>query len=343
MKNSGNIHFSILVPVYNAEQFLSECIESALNQTYKDFEIILVDDGSTDTSGSICDRFAAIHRNVFVYHTENGGQTHAREFAMRQAKGDFFVFLDADDRLRSNALEVINKAILKHQCDCVIFGYVRLVNGETVLVPEDAEEEVLTNKRDIYRKCLHTYQYNAIWRKAVKATIWGQITSDADVLQIRMGEDLVQSLSVFKNSDKIAFLKEALYEYRDNPNGITYTIGYDAYLKSMGVHELVYQFVKQEQVYDANDFEEFRRICIEKHVGELLRISSLKAPTSDKVYLLKKLRSTEYFNNFVNQGRLRQLPFRRRVLFWLSRWRLDYGIILLAELYAKRLNRKAKQ
>ena len=341
--NGEGISFSILVPVYNAELFLSECIESALNQTYKNLEIILVDDGSTDGSGSLCDRYAAKHKAVSVYHTENSGQIHAREFAMRHAKGDFYVFLDADDRLCSNALETINSAINKHQCDCVIFWYSRLINGEIVPVPGNDTEEVLTNKADIYRKCLNG-TYNSMCLKAVKSTICSAGIADTDTLQIRFGEDLVQSLTVLKNSQKIAFIKDAIYEYRDNQSSISYTLTCDAYKKSMCVNEMVYQFVKQERVFSGQDFEEFRYICIEKHVKELLHICCLKAKISEKVHLLQELRNTDYFCNFVNQGQIKQLPYRHRVLFLLSRWRAHYGIIFLAEIYKMviRLRQKNK-
>ena len=331
MQRNGDVCISILVPVYNAEQFLPECIESALNQTYKNYEIILVDDGSTDTSGTICDQYATEHTSISVSHVKNGGQIRARELAAQQAKGDFLVFLDADDRLRNDALETIVATIQKYQCDCVIFGFSRLIDGTLISAPDDGAEEVLTNKRDIYRKCLEG-RYNAIWRKAVKATAWNQNTSNKDILQIRLGEDLIQSLSVFKNSEKIAFINDALYEYRDNPNSITNTVTYDSYKKSMGVNEMVYQFLKQEQVFTEQDFDEFRQICIEKHVADIANICDLKTTISNKLHLMAKLRNTDYFCEFVNRGRVDQLSCKHRVLFLLNRWKLDYIIVLRAHL-----------
>lgn len=341
------ISFSVLVPVYNAEKFLSECIESALNQTYKNFEVILVDDGSTDTSGAICDQYTAAHENVLTFHTENGGQIRAREFAMKHAKGDYFVFLDADDRLRCNALETIAKTIHKHQCDCVIFGLVKIIGGAIVPEPDEEIEEVLSNRRDIYRKCLNGNngtKYNAIWRKAARATVWSQTVMDKDVHEIRLGEDLIQSLTVFKNSARIAFIKDALYEYRENPNGISSTFSYDAYVKSMGVNEIVYRFLQGEQVYSEQDFEEFRHACAEKHVMEMLRICQLEIPVAEKIQLMQKLRKSDYFCEFVNHGRANMLPYKRRVLFLLSRWKMNYGIVFLEKIYKKviRLRQKNK-
>lgn len=334
MKLHNDIYFSILVPVYNAEQFLSECIESALNQTYKNYEIVLVDDGSTDTSGAICDEYAAKHRVVSVYHTENGGELHAREYAMRHARGDFFVCLDSDDRLRNDALEIIAAAIEKYQCDCVVFAYSKLVNETLIPVLINTKEEVLTNKRDIYLKCLDG-RYNSMCMKAIKATVYAQPSFEKNLPRISVGGDLIQSLSVFKNSEKIAFITDTLYEYRDNQSSISYTVTCDAYRKSMGVNEMVYQFVQQEQVFTEQDFDKFRQTCMEKHVRELLRICHLKATTAEKVKLLKELRETDYFKSFVNQGQTNRLPYKQSVLFMLSRWKLDYMVILCAAIYAK--------
>ena len=328
MVNRDDISFSVLVPVYNAEQFLSECIESALGQTYSNFEVILVDDGSTDASGAICDRYAQDHTNLVVYHTPNGGQIRARELAMAHAKGDFFVFLDADDRLYSNALETIAAAIEKYQCDCVIYGFTKLINGEKAPGAIEEQEEVLYGKRDIYRKCLKGVAYNAIWRKAAKASVYKNGTLNADCHNIKLGEDLLQSLAILKNSNGIAFIKDALYEYRDNPNSITYTYDYAMYVNSMRVNEMVYRFLQQENVFSPADFEEFRSTCLAKHVDELLRICNLKSKNAEKVQLMRRMRDTEYFRGFVNKGNTRPLPFKHRIVFMLNRWGLDYVLLL---------------
>ena len=88
---------SVIIPVYNVEQYLNRCIDSVLNQTYKDFEIILVDDGSTDKSGEICDVYAEKDSRITVIHKENGGLSDARNFGIDAARGDFLTFLDSDD------------------------------------------------------------------------------------------------------------------------------------------------------------------------------------------------------------------------------------------------------
>ena len=335
----NDIRFSILVPVYNAERYLSECIESALNQTYKNFEVVLVDDGSTDTSGAICDQYAANYKNVSAYHTENGGELRARGYAIQKAQGDFFVCLDSDDRLRRDALETIAKAINKYQCDCVIYWFSKFDDEKIIPMPGNDTEEVLTDKRDIYLKCLDG-QYNSMCMKAVKTVVYRKMLFYTDIPRISVGGDLIQSLTVFKNCERIAFIKDALYEYRDNTNSISYTVTSEAYRKSMCVNEMVYQFVMEQQVFNKQDYDEFRLICMEKHVDELLRICRLKATTAEKVQLLQELRNTDYFCNFVNLGQTKQLPYRHRVLFLLSRWRIYFGILLLVRIYTKWLQQR---
>ena len=102
--------FSIIVPVYNTEKYLSKCIESIISQTFSDFELILVNDGSTDSSGNICDDYAKQDSRIKVLHSENKGVTHARKLGVNQAKGDFVLLIDSDDTFVNNFLEEIKKA-----------------------------------------------------------------------------------------------------------------------------------------------------------------------------------------------------------------------------------------
>ena len=106
--------FSIVIPVYNVKEYLDECITSVLNQTFKDFEIILVDDGSLDGSENICDLYSKKYpETCFTYHRTNHGVLLSREFGVKKAKGDVILFLDSDDSLRKDTLEILNKIFEK--------------------------------------------------------------------------------------------------------------------------------------------------------------------------------------------------------------------------------------
>ena len=132
-----SIKFSVIVPVYKVEPYIRECIESVLHQTYQNYELILVDDGSPDNSGLICDEYKEKSDQIVVYHKPNAGSLHTRIYGIAHATGDYYVFLDSDDSLKENALQVIYQAITKYSCDCVIYEMDRLYNGNYIINSAD--------------------------------------------------------------------------------------------------------------------------------------------------------------------------------------------------------------
>lgn len=115
---------SFIVPVYNVEKYLERCLESILRQTSQDFEIVLVDDGSTDSSGEICDKYAEIHNCISVYHKKNGGLASARNYALKYVKGEWIAFVDSDDWIEEDYVEeVLKVSNSNHQYESIVFGY----------------------------------------------------------------------------------------------------------------------------------------------------------------------------------------------------------------------------
>ncbi len=120
---------SIIVPVYKVEPYIHQCVDSVLNQSFTDFELILVDDGSPDNCGAICDEYAAQDSRVSVVHLENGGQGRARNIAMGLTNGEYTIFLDSDDYWLPQTLEVLCAEAEKNQTQLLIFGYTEFVDG----------------------------------------------------------------------------------------------------------------------------------------------------------------------------------------------------------------------
>lgn len=146
ISEEDNIQFFILVPVYRVEKYIRTCIQSVLCQTFPASSLIMVDDGSPDLSGEICDEYAKKDNRIKVIHQENKGLVAARraavQYALEQAGGirQFIIFLDSDDSLKPNALETIHNTILQHGCDMVIFAMTRVHDGNTIRPINEAKE-----------------------------------------------------------------------------------------------------------------------------------------------------------------------------------------------------------
>lgn len=212
-----NIKFSILIPVYNVEQYLKQCIDSVLTQNYSNFEIILVDDGSTDSSGIICDEYAAKDRRIRVVHKKNEGLFCARRTAMKEATGDYFLFLDSDDYWEDGLLNAAEGLIEKYSCDMIIFNYKNVfpecvTYNEPVFGNESIFEDA--NKKKIYQKVLETDLLNHLCLKIVSKNIVDTQTDYSEFYDVSLGEDLLQSAELFVNAAKILYTDKVFYNYR---------------------------------------------------------------------------------------------------------------------------------
>ncbi len=209
---------SVIVPVYNAADFIDEAIASVRNQTVADWELILVDDGSTDNSPELCDAAAAADARIRVVHKSNGGLSDARNAGMAEARGEWIAFLDADDALAANALERMLDAATLADADYVAADFVRSPDAslppgvksryrEEVLSPDDAIERML------YQDGLN----HSAWGKLYATTLWNNI-------RFRRGiwyEDLDVFYRVAARARKVAAIPDTLYIYRENPSSFT--------------------------------------------------------------------------------------------------------------------------
>ena len=293
------LKFSILVPVYNVEKYIVECIESVLNQTYSNYELILVDDGSPDRSGDICREYALKDSKIISYHIENNGLVHARRYGIEKATGDYYIFLDSDDTLKSNALEVIANTIKKYNCDTVIYGFERVYDGKVISQTYDPDEVCLKTKRELYNQVFFELDKNAMCRKAVKADVFKGLDY-SPYYHIKMGEDLLQSLEVYKYSNSTAFIPEILYEYRMNPQSMTNKNRISAI--DFTVRKKVLEFLQSEDAFSEEDFERYRDFCIGLLINTLKEIGMMRASKDKKRKLLLQIRQDNYYKDFLSKG-----------------------------------------
>lgn len=215
--------YSVVIPVYNVEKFLQECIKSVLEQTYSDFELILVDDGSADKSAEICDEYQKKDGRIKVIHQKNGGVVKARQTGVENASGEYLVFVDGDDKIESDCLETINKV---SNVDVIRFGYI-CETKESIEKHFMPERKGFYDKNDIvkeiYPRLIQTqdakYFSPSVWAGAFRKELF-----EANMLKntrLAIGEDGACVMPCVYNAESMYILEECLYFYRLNISSAT--------------------------------------------------------------------------------------------------------------------------
>ncbi len=204
---------SIIVPVYNVEQYLSECIESILNQSFRDYELILVDDGSTDKSGELCDAYAQ-RENVKVIHKQNGGLSSARNAGMDIAQGELLYFVDSDDFLSENGLSELVKMYDESGADVVI---AQLTQDRAELAAHQALDYFTYDRKKVLELLFREKLNPSANCKLYRSALFNGIRFPEGLVY----EDYATIPRVVDAADKIAVTQFKVYYYRPNPESIT--------------------------------------------------------------------------------------------------------------------------
>lgn len=207
---------SVIVPVYKAEKYLHRCINSILAQTYTDFELILVDDGSPDNSGAICDEYAAKDNRVKVIHKENGGVTAARADGVKISKGDYITFVDADDTIPCDSLNVLFEAMTE-DIDIVIGSLSMPGENKTI------EFDNMTCLPEEYLHNIITMKNNAVWGRLFRRNIFNSETFDLP-RDIVYGEDTIMNIRLALRAKRsVKYISDIIYFYETNLESCVHT------------------------------------------------------------------------------------------------------------------------
>lgn len=200
---------SVIVPVYNAEKWLRRCVDSILAQTYTDFELLLVDDGSTDSSGAICDEYAALDARIRPFHKPNGGVSSARNLGLDNARGEWIAFCDADDYDDNKCLESLYSAT-KNDCDLVSCGYHWYKKDKTSgdFVPD----QFIGNNKEYLQTVLNDEMFGALWNKLFRKLIIDIHNLRLDT-QLKFREDEEFLLRYLTYCRKCRTVSKVLYYY----------------------------------------------------------------------------------------------------------------------------------
>ena len=278
---------SIVVPVYNVEKYLKDALESIINQTYKNIEILLVDDGSKDSSGIICDEYAEKDNRVRVFHQENKGLSGARNTALNNATGKYIMFIDSDDTFELNACEKMYKAIEKYNADYVIGNYIYMDEDGTkwnkAVFSEEKYDEFKLSIKD-YEKSFYIMN-SGVWNKIFRKSF-------LDNIQIKFeeglpAEDAIFTTYCFIKSTNVYYIPSIVYNYRQRKSdsiSVELTHGYFSGINK--AYKIIYNNFK------INNELEYYRYFYAKSMNYILYkfIDSTKIKKEEKIEIINEMK-----------------------------------------------------
>lgn len=321
--------YSFIVPVYNVEQYLSECIESILFQTLKDFELILVDDGSNDRSALICDEYAKRDGKIKVIHQSNCGVVKARQTGVENATGDYLVFVDGDDSIALNCLEVVDKFA---NVDIVRFGYVRETeNGlENCPIPERigyySKEDI---EQEIFPKLIQTSD-----AKYFSPSVWGGVfrkdlfeRNMLKEIRLAIGEDGACVIPCVYHAQSMYIIEDCLYNYRLNLSSATKG---GKVFKWNGPEIIAIHLAEKMDLTKFDLKEQLYR----KTVHELFSVVVSQFYRKEKSGIIKK-DIKENLKNPIYKEAIRKAKFKHSIKASLMHYALRHRCFILMKLYSR--------
>ena len=246
-----NETISIIIPVYNVEKYLNKCLNSVIEQTYKNIEVILIDDGSTDNSGKICDEYAKNDIRIKIIHQQNGGVSTARNNGLEHATGKYITFVDSDDYIEKEMIETMAKKIMKKNADIVICGVTDRDEENNIINQSlNKKENVFNNIEAIKEMLDEKLFYSVCWAKLYKKELFRNIKFNS---KIRIAEDMDVLYRVFYKSNKIIQIPERLYNWTSRGDSVTKGNDMSKWQDEIDVCENIIKFCEE----NCNEIEDY--------------------------------------------------------------------------------------
>lgn len=334
---------SIVVPIYNSQDYLENCLDSLINQTYKNIEIICVDDGSTDSSGRICDEYALKDSRIVVVHKENGGLSSARNTGNSYITGEYLMYLDSDDWIDLNTCEVALSIAKQHNADIVFWNYIRefanssqpryIYDKENIIF--ETEEQITTLQRRFfgpYEKELATPE-----KLDSIVTAWGKLYRSEFILNNHikfvstkevLAEDLLFNVYAFANVKKAVYISKCFNHYRkENSESFTHRYKPDVVLRFKNLYAYLEEYINLNKCNDTFSIALNNRKCL-NIIGCGLNVLNADK-TINKRKEIKKVLNNICEKEVTKTLSLKYFPFHWKVFFFLVRARISYGVYLM--------------
>lgn len=299
--NSPNDKITIIIPCYNVEKYIKKCLSSIIDQSYPNFEVFLIDDGSTDNTGKIIRQTIKNDQRFKYFYQKNSGQAVARNFGLRKTKTKYVTFIDSDDYVEKDFLKLLYQSIIENNSDISICYFNRIYKNHTKIHPIDALSSATT--------C------TVVWNKLYKTSLFSD--NDISFPEGKWYEDVEVTCNLFMLDISTSIVKLPLYDYRDNNSSTLHTYD-DRIYQIYEIMENIENFAKKHKVYDQN-YNKLEFINISHVLVTTTFRSSFLKDFSPKTIKNILLHVSETYPSWYQNKYIKTLPtFSKIYLFFLK-------------------------
>lgn len=331
---------SIIVPVYKTELTLKKCLDSIIGQTLKNIEIILVNDGSPDNAGIICNNYAKLDSRIKVIHKENGGLSSARNAGIEIANGEYIGFVDSDDFIDLTMYEKLLEEAKKENADCCYCNYYNVFDNQKSIAIAVNEKKVFTNEQCI-DFLMDLISSDISYKDDTKygATVWKAIFKRSIIIEhnIRfyserkyISEDGLFDIDFMLNVKKICYIPECLYYYIYNPDSLTTTYINDKFLKNKALYLLQYEKLKTLNRKDIL-IQLGRSLIVSSRVSIIQEVIVSKEKKSIRKRKIKDICKDSLLQKVIREYPWKKLTFKKRIFTFLVKHKMVSLIIFLTK------------
>ena len=325
---------SIIVPIYNTEQYLKQCVDSILNQSFNDIDVVLIDDGSSDNCGAICDNYSTNDPRIRVYHIENCGIAKVRNIGLKHArekKAEFILFVDSDDFLEPDIVEKLHAAIENNDADIAVCGWSRdFVNDLEILRLEDREYD----HNQAMRTMLSGDFRFALWNKLWKLSLF----DDIEFPDKACSEDVRITYKVMDKAKKVVSVYDTFYHYRQRHSSIIHTPSAKRLLERWEAAEEIFDYCESGP-YRCDSQVRLSRLDYCAFVVVIVWENINACPRAERKEAMPELkRIAAFIRSHFSRGGLKGWRFTRKAVMLLTRraTRLNFALAaLLSKVYKK--------
>lgn len=290
--------FSIIIPVYNVEKYLSTCLESVFAQSFKDYEILLIDDGSKDSSGGICDSYCEKYPDrIRVLHKQNQGQIFARRTGLSLARGTYVCFLDSDDCWEADTLSQLYNVISQENADVIMFRWKLIDQAGKIInnaIPGAFSSSGPVEKASVFDVLISSAVLNSLCLKCCRLSLFDMDTDYSNYYGLQNCEDLLQSLPVLYGANSFYYLDEALYQYRVNPASTTHKYQTGQHKVLNIVRPKLYGYLEKMGMNTPQNTVKFYKMYLSSLFDSIFAVYDYQIPKNQRYDVLDELHSYEF-------------------------------------------------